>query len=162
MSRISPLSAFITLLITACSALSPVPTPTPTHTFTPIPSDTPLPTLTSTATNTPQPTQTEDVLSSLRPVGTPQSAWKGIPIMPGALAGSADDDSYNFTIQATADEIQSYYESELSKSSWTLMASGAGDTGALMLIFNNGAPPLMTISIIPDGDLMIVLIVNSQ
>ena len=82
--------------------------------------------------------------------------------MPGAIAGNSDDEKYVFTIDATLEEVQAYYESELAKLGWDLMTSGSGDSGAAMLIFNNGKPPLMPISIIPDGDLMLVLIVNSQ
>lgn len=163
MLRVFILLAFLSFLVMSCSTLVPIPTSTTTQTFTPIPTFTLSPTPTELPTNTPQPpTATPDVLSALRPVGTPDKEWKGIPIMPGAIAGNGDNEKYVFTINATPKDIQAYYERELSKSGWVLMTSGAGDTGATMLIFNNGKPPLMPISIIPDGDLMLVLIVNSQ
>jgi len=82
--------------------------------------------------------------------------------MPGAIAGNGDNEKYVFTIDATLEEVQAYYERELAKLGWSLMALGDGSTGAAMMIFNSGKPPLLPISIIPDGDLMLVLIVNSQ
>jgi hypothetical protein len=63
--------------------------------------------------------------------------------MPGAIAGNGDNEKYVFTINAPLEDIQSYYEKELSKSGWVLMTSGSGDTGAALLIFNNGKPILM-------------------
>ncbi|HKG55275.1 MAG TPA: hypothetical protein VKB04_13520 [Anaerolineales bacterium] len=165
MIRVFTRLVFLSFFVLSCSTLAPVPTPTsaPTQTFTPIPTDTPSPTPTEVPTNTPQlPTETQDALSALRPVGTPDKEWKGIPIMPGAIAGSGDNEKYVFNIKAVVEDIQAYYERELSKSGWVLMTAGQSNGGAVMLIFNNGKPPLMPISIIPDGDLMIVLIVDSQ
>ena len=163
MHRGFALLVFLSFSAISCSTFAPVPTSTPTQTITPIPTLTLSPTPTELPTNTPQPpTDTPDVLSALRPVGIPDKEWKGIPIMPGAIAGNGDNEKYVFTINASLEAIQTYYERELSKSGWDLVTSGAGDTGATMLIFNNGKPPLMPISIIPDGDLMLVLIVNSQ
>jgi len=163
MLRSAAVVVFFAFLTISCSTLTPVPTSTPTETFTPIPTLTLSPTPTELPTKTPQPpTKTPDALSSLRPVGTPDKEWNGIPIMPGAIAGNGDNEKYVFTINAPLEDIQSYYEKELSKSGWVLMTSGSGDTGAALLIFNNGKPPLMPISIFPDGDLMLVLIVNSQ
>ena len=151
------------LNVAACSALALVPTPTPTQTATLIPTNTFTPTPTATPTNTPQPpTETSDPISALLPTGLPEEEWKGIPIMPGAINGGEDKDSYRFTIKATVEEVQAYYQKELAKLGWNLMATGAGDTGSVMLIFNNGVPPLMPISIFTQGDLTLVLIVSSQ
>jgi len=82
--------------------------------------------------------------------------------MPGAINGGEDKDSYRFTTKATVEEVQAYYQKELAKLGWNLMATGSGDTGSVMLIFNNGVPPLMPISIFTQGDLTLVLIVSSQ
>jgi hypothetical protein len=48
------------------------------------------------------------------PANTPLAEWNGIPIMPGAIAGSIKDDGYEFTTAADFEEITSYYEDELS------------------------------------------------
>ena len=45
--------------------------------------------------------------------------WQGIPIMPNATEGKqATPNSYEFTITAPADEVQSFYETELVKLGW--------------------------------------------
>jgi hypothetical protein len=82
--------------------------------------------------------------------------------MPAAINGESDGDSYKFTTEASPEEVQAYYERELARLGWTLMAAGSGDSGAVMLIFNNGVPPLMPISIISNGELTLVLIISSQ
>ena len=163
-----PRMMFIVLFclnVAACSTTTPFATVTPTSTVTLTPTQ--VPTLTSTPTieptSTPRPpTETPDTFSSLLPIGAPDSMWKGIPIMPGAINGESDGDSYRFTTKASVEEVQAYYEKELGRLGWRLMAAGSGDTGALMLIFNNGVPPLMPISIISNGELTLVLIVSSQ
>jgi len=163
MSRILVSLVLLALLVTACSALAPAPTPTPTATSTPLPTDTPTPVPTSTATNTPlPPTETPDPILGLLPSGTPESEWKGIPIMPGAINGEGDDEAYRFTVAASVEEVQTYYETELAKLGWSLMANGTGDTGAVMMIFNTGTSPFIPISIIPYGDITLVMIVSSQ
>ena len=163
MFRIIASFIFASFLIASCSVLAPVPTSTPTQTATLIPTDTATPIPTATQTNTPQPpTETPDPISALLPSGIPEKEWKGIPIMPGAINGEGDDESYKFTIKAPVEEVQAYYEKELAILGWDLMAEGSGDTGSVMLIFNNGVPPLLPVSIFSYGDLTLVLIVSSQ
>ncbi len=82
--------------------------------------------------------------------------------MPGAINGDEDKESYRFTIDASVEEVQAYYELELLKLGWNLMASGTGDTGTALLMFTNGNLPLLPISIIPHGEIVLVLIVSSQ
>lgn len=154
---------FMSFLIASCSVFAPAPTPMPTQTATLIPTNTSTSIPTATQTNTPQPpTETPDPISALIPSGVPEKEWKGIPIMPGAINGGGDNESYRFTIKAPVEEVQAYYEKELAKLGWSLMAAGSGDTGSVMLIFNNGVPPLMPISIFSHGDLTLVMIVSSQ
>jgi hypothetical protein len=154
---------FTSFLIASCSVLAPVPTSTPTQTATLLPTDTATPIPTATETNTPQPpTETPDSISALLPSGIPEKEWKGIPIMPGAINGGGDNESYRFTIKVTVEEVQTYYEKELAKLGWNLMVASSGDTDSVMLIFNNGAPPLLPVSIFSYEDLTLVLIVSSQ
>jgi len=149
------------LLITlvSCTTSTPIPTVIPTQTATPKPTETLLPTLTSTPTLPP----TVDVFSAMLPSGTPEAEWRGIPIMPGAInGGEGENDSYVFTTKTSVDEVEAYYEKELAKLGWDLLTSGTGDNGNVMMIFNNGKPPFMPISILSNGNLTLVLIVTSQ
>lgn len=144
--------------LVACSSFAqPTPTPLPTLTFTP------PPTLTATLapTSTPlPPTETQDAISALAPEGEPALEWQGIPIMPGAIAGDGDEEGYTFTIRATAQDVQAYYERELGKQGWELLAQAEGDNSSLMLIFTNDDSGTLSVSILVKGDELLVLLVK--
>ena len=165
MKTISHLLVLSSILLASCSAILPQPTATPVPTATPLPTETPAPTETPlpTATATlPPPTVTPTATFSaadLVPVGTPDKAWHGIAIMPGALAGSGDDKSYRFTIKASDEEIQAFYEKELAAAGWTSLAGGTGETGTIIEIFVKGEKTF-SISIIASDDLFIVMLVE--
>ena len=42
-------------------------------------------------------------------------AWKGIPVMPDATSGEGDEEGYVFTIHATSQQVQDYYQVELAR-----------------------------------------------
>lgn len=154
----------ILILVTgslACSNfMQPTPTPIPTATFTFTPSPVPTATVTEAPTSTTiLPTDTPDVISGLIPVGEPVSDWNGIPIMPGAIAGEGDAGGYRFTIHANSAEIQAYYESELRKLGWTLLGSGQGETGAVIMIFT-GNDGTLSVSIFEHEAEFIVMLVK--
>ena len=143
---------------TATPVPSETPSPAPTRTLPPTATEAPAPTATLPPAPTekptqapPAPTETVDAAAMLQPQGTPAADWKGIAIMPGALAGQDDGSSYTFTIQATPAEIQSFYEENLGPLGWEVFASGAGDTGAAMIIFMKGEA-MITFAVIPQED----------
>lgn len=137
----------LALILTACSSFAqPAPTPAPAGTFTAVP--------TRTATRAP-------IRTPSPPTETPATAseWNGIPIMPGAVAGDGDEESYVFTIQATPQEVQEYYELELGRLGWQLSAQ-EDDGASLLLTFMNDATATLTVSIIAKGDEALVLLVK--
>lgn len=154
------------ILITALAACSPF-APKPTETPIPSPTKTALPTSTSTPwpTNTPPPTpipptETPSAPALQMPTGKTASEWEGIPIMPDAIAGEGDSEGYSFTINASIEEIQKFYETKLAKLGWSSFASGQGTTDAVMLIFMKGTD-VLSVSIIPQSDgIMYVLLVK--
>ena len=94
------------------------------------------------------------------PVGKPASEWQGIAIMPQAIAGDGDNGGYSFIIEATEDEIQSFYETELSNAGWEFLATGEGETGAIFMVFQK-SDAAASVSIIPVNDnIMYVMIVK--
>ena len=150
--------SLILLVLSACSS-SMKPTsavvPTPAFTVTPLLAASPIPTNTSVL-----PTETSDAVSALVPEGQPASSeWNGIPIMPNAIAGDGDDERYVFTIKATAQQVQEYYQLELGKLGWQASATGDGDS-SLMLNFMNKTSATLTVSIIAKGDEALVLLVK--
>ena len=137
----------LVLILTACSSLAqPTATPVPTLTLTAVPTRT----ATSTPTRTPLPSTETPAVAS---------AWEGIPIMPDAVTGDGDEEGYVFTIQATPQQIQEYYELELGKLGWTSSVQEPGD-GSLILTFTNNASVMLTVSIITKGDDALVLLVK--
>jgi hypothetical protein len=152
---------------TATSSPTSTSTPEPTETSTPTepPTETPVPptetSLPPTATSL-KPTERSSLFGLPLPVGTPLSDWQGIPVMPGALAGEGDNEGYSFTTQALVDEVQNYYENEMTKIGWELLGIGEGSTDAVILIFTRG-PDIASISVIPlPEDLRYVLLVQSK
>lgn len=162
MSRNLALLLALSLFVASCSTFAPAPTATPTSTATLIPTDTPVPTATSTSTPTPKPTLTAtlDVVKSLLPSGTPVSEWNGVPIMPGAIAGEVGAEGYTFSIQADTETIQEFYERELARRGFALFVTGKGaEKNIKLLMFMKGSE-IITISIMPMDDLMVVLILG--
>ncbi len=159
------LLSVLAIALASCSSVAPKPTQTP------IPTQTSLP----TSTSTPEPTKTPTQIPTATPVlltetpsapvlkmpsGKPASEWEGIPIMPNAIAGEGDSKGYAFTIKASVDEIQKFYETKLAKLGWNAFASGQGTTDAVMLIFMKDTA-MLSISIIPQPDgIMYVLLVK--
>ena len=155
------LLSVLVLVLASCSAFAPQPTETPIPTETSLPTTTVTPEPTNTPTQTPvPPTETPSAPDLPMPSGEPASEWEGFPIMPNAIAGEGDNKGYSFTIDATPEEIQKFYEKELGKLGWNMFASGQGTTNAILLIFMKDASTF-SVSIIPQPDgIMYVLLVK--
>jgi hypothetical protein len=94
------------------------------------------------------------------PSGTPLAEWEGIPIMPGAISGEpAGDDVYQFTIQATIDEVTGYYETELADLGYQLDATE--DQGGYTALYFSNDTTTIVIFIAPIGGLTGVVITIS-
>jgi hypothetical protein len=93
------------------------------------------------------------------PSGKPVSEWEDIPVMPNAIAGEGDNQSYLFTIDSSSDEIIQFYKTELVKRGWELLATGQGKTNAVLLIFMKEGNTL-SVSLIPqpDGIIYVLLV----
>ncbi len=155
------LLSFLVIVLASCSSFVPQPTetPIPTETSLPTATNTPEPTYTPTQTPIP-PSETPSTPDLPMPSGKPASEWEGIPVMPNAIAGEGDSKGYSFTINATPEEIQNFYEKELGKLGWNMLASGQGTTNAILLIFMKDTNTF-SVSIIPQPDgIMYVLLVK--
>jgi hypothetical protein len=143
------------LVLSACTnIIQPTSTAIPTFTATVLP--TLAPTLIPAVTP-PLPSETPDIVSARVPEGQPASEWKGIPIMPGAIAGEGDEEGYVFIIRATPQQVQDYYQLELGKLGWQSIAQGDGESST-MLIFMNNTSTTLTVSIIAKGEKVLVLL----
>src|SRR5258706_8460862 len=154
------LLSVLVITLASCSSFAPKPTETPVSTETSLPTSTNTPEPTNTPTKTPiPPTDTPSAPVLQMPSGKPSSEWEGIPVMPKAIAGEGDSKGYSFTINASPDEIQKFYEKELGKLGWNMFASGQGATNAILLIFMKDTGTL-SVSIIPqpDGTMYVLLV----
>jgi hypothetical protein len=105
------------------------------------------------------PTETDSGLVLPTPAGTPAKEWKNIPIMPGAIAGADDGNTYSFTIKSSVDEIQKFYEKEMAKLGWKAFAVGQGQTQTALLMFIKDSETL-TLTFLPqsDGTIYVMLV----
>ena len=155
---------FLAIILASCNTfvaqptVTPAPTETPAPTSTNTPEPTPTQTLTPTRTAVPSTETPEEPILPI-PSGQPAKEWQGIPVMPKAIAGQGDSKGYTFTVKASAQEIQKFYESQLAKLGWKMFASGKGGTEAVILIFMKQAGTL-SVSIIPlqDGTMYVLLV----
>lgn len=85
------------------------------------------------------------------PLGEPASEWQGIPIMPGAVSGGEVTDGYEFTTQATVDEITQFYEAALAELGYSLTTSGE-ESGVTFLLYEKGSSQAI-VGIFPAGDI---------
>jgi hypothetical protein len=80
--------------------------------------------------------------------GEPIEEWHGIPIMAEAVAGDGTDTVYTYSIYASFDEIESFYDKEMVVLGWERSATGTSAAGqSLMLIYmKNGAMVLVALA----------------
>jgi hypothetical protein len=79
--------------------------------------------------------------------------------MPEAITGEGDEESYVFTVKATPQQVQDYYQVELGKLGWQLATTG-GEASSLTLTFYDPASATLTISILSKGEQVLVLLVR--
>ena len=154
MKKLIAASLFLLVLAACPNFAQPTPTPVPIPTFTAI--LTLMATVLQINTALP-PTETPSVVSELIPQSQPASEWSGVPVMPDAVTGEGDDESYVFTVIATPQQVQEYYQRELGKLGWQSFAQGNGDTP---LMFTNKASETLTVSIMVKGGQSLVLLVK--
>jgi hypothetical protein len=79
--------------------------------------------------------------------------------MPGAIAGEGDEEGYVFTIKATSQQVQEYYDLELGKLGWQRSAQENNGT-SLMLSYMDSSSATLTVSILSKGEEVLVLLVK--
>ncbi len=62
-----------------------------------------------------------DFENLFNPQGTPVQEWRGIPVMPQATAGQEfpENNTYSFKASATVQEVQQFYDQQLSGLGWS-------------------------------------------
>lgn len=151
------IAAIVFLLALASCSASPDQTETPTNstpTLTASPISAPTLQLTPTA---PAPTATSPAAPSPTREGGPVAEWKGIPIMPGALTGEGDEEGYVFTIRASSQQVQDYYQLELAARGWQSL-SEENEGSSRVLVFIDSTSTMLTVRILTQGEEALVLL----
>lgn len=102
----------------------------------------------------------------LRPVGVPLLEWKGIPVMPQAIAGQEYlDGSYSYTVNASMEDVQDFYIQELAPQGWQSPDGGFQGKGVASagIFEKDGYMIIITIQPDPDhGDGVLVILHKSR
>lgn len=100
-----------------------------------------------------------DFGNTLDPQGAPVQEWRGIPIMPQATAGEefSESNTYSFKVNASAQEVQEFYNQELSALGWNQPFEIPLEADGGLLLFEKDGSGL-TILIVPSEDSTVVLL----
>jgi hypothetical protein len=144
-------------LITACQK-SPA-TVTPTRTATPLAMKGTA-TITTTVNAAMSPTPT---LSQINAGGmldsTPVPVWKGIPLLPGASAGTENSSGYLYSTTEIPSEIITFYAREMPKLGWEPKPKNGTPepSGQIKLVFTKGNDMLL-VAVFPRSDGALVML----
>jgi hypothetical protein len=99
-----------------------------------------------------------DVSQYLNPSGKPAADWNGLPIMPQATAGQEfSSNTYSFEVDATAADVQSFYDDKLKALGWTQPFSlGIGSEGGEMLFTKDNN--ILSVTITPSDNGVVVVL----
>jgi hypothetical protein len=86
--------------------------------------------------------------------------WNDVPIMPGAVDGAEEGGVYSYTADASIAEVQAYYERVMPLAGWQSFASGEGETGNLMLMYQKDNTSTMISVIDWDGSTLVLIVVE--
>lgn len=103
--------------------------------------------------------QIPDIGNFFNPQGTPVSEWKGIPVMPQATAGQefAESSIYSFKVDATIEEIQQYYKTELEELGWQSFFNMPSDSGGSVQVYQKEGNVLTITIVDTQGSIVVML-----
>jgi hypothetical protein len=101
-----------------------------------------------------------DPVDALDPQGNPAQEWRAIPIMPEAIAGQefAVNNAYSFKVQASAQDVQAFYDERLTPLGWSQPFDSAFDEDGGTMTFRKEGSSL-TITVTSSEDSVVVLLV---
>lgn len=105
------------------------------------------------------PSEMPDFEGYVNPQGTPVSEWKGIPIMPQATAGEefTDTPTYSFKADATVQEAQDFYNTQLVDLGWSSFFSLPSDANGAIQAFQKDNN-ILTVTIADvNGSVLVIL-----
>ena len=97
------------------------------------------------------------------PQGAPVQEWRGIPILPQAIAGQefSENNTYSFKANVTAKEVQDFYTEKLAALGWSQPFSLPIETEGGLMVFRKDQDSL-AVTITPSEGSVVVLVVITQ
>ncbi|MEJ5225295.1 MAG: hypothetical protein WHV44_12630 [Anaerolineales bacterium] len=113
-----------------------------------------MPTLEAGMTALPEIPGMGDLANMFDPKGEPVAEWKGIPVMPQAVAGQEFPDifSYSYRAPVKVEEVTKFYEDSLTPKGWTSMFSMPPSGESVVLIYTGDQGAALTITVTPSLD----------
>ena len=104
-----------------------------------------------------------DIGNMLDPQGTPVQEWRGIPIMPDAVAGQefSENNTYSFKANVAAKDVQDFYNQKLTELGWSHPFPTPFETDGGVMLFQKDQSAL-TITVIASEGSVVVLLVLAQ
>lgn len=133
------------------SLATQISTQVPAETFEALPSM--VPSLEAIASQLP------DLGNFFNPQGTPVSEWKGIPVMPQATAGEefAESSIYSYKVDASIEEVQQYYKTELEELGWQSFFNLPSDSSGSVQVYQKEGSVLTITVIDTQGSIVVML-----
>ena len=103
--------------------------------------------------------QIPDIGNFFNPQGTPVSEWKGIPIMSQATAGQefAANTTYSYKVDASIEDVQQFYKTELEKLGWKSFFNMPSDSSGSVQVYQKDSS-ILTITIVEtEGNVVVML-----
>ena len=103
-----------------------------------------------------------DIGNMLDPQGTPVQEWRGIPIMPDAVAGQefSENNTYSFKANVTAKDVQDFYKQKLTDLGWSQPFDVPFDANGGAMVFRKDQSSL-AITVIPsEGSVLVWLVLT--
>jgi len=101
-----------------------------------------------------------DFENMFNPQGAPVQDWRGIPIMPEAIAGQefSENNTYSFKVNVTAQAVQEFYDEQLTALGWSQPFSFPVEGEGGLMVFRKEESSL-AITITPSEGSVVVLLV---
>ena len=101
-----------------------------------------------------------DIEHIFNPQGTPVEEWRGIPIMPAAVAGQdfSENNSYSFRANVTPKEVQDFYTQKLTELGWSQPFTFPFDANGGMMSFRKEQSSLQIIVTPSEGSVVVLLV----
>lgn len=103
-----------------------------------------------------------DIGNMLDPQGTPVQEWRGIPIMPQATAGQefSENNTYSFKANATAKDVQDFYNQRLSELGWSQPFNVPFETDGGLMVFRKDQSSLAVTVMASEGSVVVLLVLT--